>query len=207
MQLIGAGFGRTGTLSLKIALEMLGFGPCYHMIEVFNKEKNPTHLDLWDAVGRGEQIDWQELFKDYRATVDWPAATFYQELMACYPEAKALLSVRDPEKWYQSAMDTIYTFGKPPDTQFANMVDNIIWEGTFGGRFPDKAAAMEIFQQHIAQVQQQVPPEAHRPGATAGAPGAPIGLSSARGLGTPLCFPRSTDPRPAFPTGERYGIF
>jgi len=159
MQLIGAGFGRTGTLSLKIALEMLGFGPCYHMIEVFNKEKNPTHLDLWDAVGRGEQIDWQELFKDYRATVDWPAATFYQELMACYPEAKVLLSVRDPEKWYQSAMDTIYTFGKPPDTQFANMVDNIIWEGTFGGRFPDKAAAMEIFQQHIAQVQQQVPPE------------------------------------------------
>ncbi len=159
MKLIGAGFGRTGTLSLKLALEIVGFGPCYHMREVFNTDKNPDHLDLWDAVGRGEKINWQDLFQDYQATVDWPAATFYQELLVCYPQAKVLLSVRDPEKWYQSVQDTIFSLGRPPDTQFQRMVDNIIWNGTFAGRFTDKAYAIEVFQRHIQEVQQHVPPD------------------------------------------------
>ena len=69
MKVIGAGFGRTGTMSLKVALEKLGFGPCYHMIELF---EHPEHVERWKAAVRGEPVDWEELFHGYRATVDWP---------------------------------------------------------------------------------------------------------------------------------------
>jgi hypothetical protein len=73
MNVIGAGFRRTGTMSLKVALEELDFGPCYHMIELF---ENPEHLPLWEAAVRGETVEWEELFAGYRATVDWPGAAF-----------------------------------------------------------------------------------------------------------------------------------
>jgi len=157
MEIIGAGFGRTGTLSLKLALEILGFGPCYHMVEVFNTEKNPTHLDLWEQAAFGQKVDWQALFQHYRATVDWPGAAFYDQLLAVYPEARVILSIRDPEKWYQSACDTIYHHSQPQDTQFSRMVNQLVWQGTFSGRFLDKPYALEVFERHIATVQQQVP--------------------------------------------------
>ena len=83
MKVIGAGFGRTGTLSVKAALEELGVGPCYHMVEVFDK---PRHVELWQAAAEGKSIDWEELFAGYNAVVDWPACTFYQQLMQAYPE-------------------------------------------------------------------------------------------------------------------------
>src|SRR5690242_7699355 len=105
LKVIGAGFGRTGTLSLKVALEELGFGPCYHMIEVF---QYPEHAKLWEAATQGKPIDWDQIFANYQATVDWPGCTFYADLMARYPDAKVLLSVRDPETWYESVMSTIY---------------------------------------------------------------------------------------------------
>ena len=105
MKVIGAGFGRTGTLSVKAALEELGVGPCYHMVEVFDK---PGHVALWQAAAEGKSIDWEELFADYNAVVDWPACTFYQQLMQAYPEAKVLLTVRDPQSWYESTKNTIY---------------------------------------------------------------------------------------------------
>jgi len=94
LKVIGAGLARTGTMSLKIALEELGFGPCYHMTEVL---KHPKHIRLWDAAARG--VNWREIFEGYQATTDWPACIFYQELMNVYPDAKVLLTVRDPEKW------------------------------------------------------------------------------------------------------------
>src|SRR6266851_9175875 len=105
LKVIGAGFGRTGTLSIKHALEELGFGPCYHMTELFDK---PGVDAQWDAIVRGEPVDWNTVFKGYQATVDWPACTFYEELMQAYPDAKVLLTVRDPEKWYASASGTIF---------------------------------------------------------------------------------------------------
>lgn len=104
MKVIGAGVPRTGTLSLKIALEMLGFGPCYHMVNIL------TDLPLTEAWVRamdGEQ-DWGQIFGEHRSTVDWPGAYFYRELAAAYPEAKVVLSVRDPETWEQSMHDTIW---------------------------------------------------------------------------------------------------
>src|SRR5918911_5138613 len=110
MKVIGAGFGRTGTMSLKAALEEIGYGPCYHMIDLFEK---PEHVPLWQAATRGELVDWQELFAGYQATVDWPGAAFYKELMQAYPVAKVLLSVRDPEKWYASTRNTIYATVNP----------------------------------------------------------------------------------------------
>jgi len=157
MQVIGAGFGRTGTLSLKGALEQLGFGPCYHMMEVF---KRPEDLVQWAAVAQGQVIDWREFFQEYRATVDWPGAAVWTSLHATFPEAKILLSVRDPLSWYESARDTIYESTQGTvNPLFKQMVDDLIWNGTFQGKFLDRAAAIEIFEAHIAQVKATVPPE------------------------------------------------
>jgi hypothetical protein len=105
MKVIGAGFGRTGTMSLKVALEELGFGPCYHMIELF---EHPEHVERWEAAVGGEPVDWEELFSGYQVTVDWPGAAFYKELSERYPEARVILTVRDPERWYESAWNTIF---------------------------------------------------------------------------------------------------
>src|SRR5215212_7838314 len=107
LEVIGAGFGRTGTMSLKVALEQLGYGPCYHMVELF---EHPDHVERWEAAVRGEEpVDWEEVFAGYRATVDWPGAAFYKELSERYPEAKVILTVRDPDRWYESARNTIFT--------------------------------------------------------------------------------------------------
>src|SRR2546421_981927 len=87
LKIIGAGFGRTGTASLKEALEQLGFDKCYHMSEVM---MNPGHAKVWAAAGEGKPIDWDALFQGYQATVDWPACAFYKELMQHYPDAKVI---------------------------------------------------------------------------------------------------------------------
>jgi hypothetical protein len=105
LEVIGAGFGRTGTMSLKVALEELGFGPCYHMREVF---EHPEHIELWGAAIQGKPVDWEQIFGNYRATVDWPGCTFYNELLERNPDAKVILTVRDPQRWYESAYNTIY---------------------------------------------------------------------------------------------------
>jgi len=160
LKVIGAGFGRTGTLSLKHALEELGFGPCYHMSELFDK---PGVDEQWDAIVRGEPADWHMIFKGYQATVDWPACTFYKELMQVYPGAKVLLSVRDPEKWYESVASTIYRVSHlNPDharTPHGHMVHTLIWQGTFDNRFEDKDYAIAVFLRHIEEVKQHVPAE------------------------------------------------
>jgi len=104
MKVIGAGLPRTGTLSQKVALEMLGFGPCYHMVNVL------TDLPLargWEAAMDGD-ADWDALFGEHESTVDWPGAFFYRELADAYPEAKVVLSARDPEAWEKSMVDTIW---------------------------------------------------------------------------------------------------
>jgi hypothetical protein len=165
MRLIGAGFGRTGTKSLQAALEELGLKPCYHMTEVF---QNPTHMELWTDAAEGRPVDWKRLFQGYEATVDWPACAFYKELMEAFPDAKVLLSVRDPEKWYESAFNTIYGIAHrfpfsvlkhviPAARRMSRMVNGIIWKGTFQGRFEDKQYAIEVFNKHIEDVKKHVP--------------------------------------------------
>jgi hypothetical protein len=104
MKVIGAGLPRTGTLSQKVALEMLGFGPCYHMVNVL------TDLPLakqWEqAIDSG--VDWDEVFGEHESTVDWPGSFFYRELAEAYPDAKIVLSTRAPEAWEKSMLDTIW---------------------------------------------------------------------------------------------------
>ena len=158
MKMIGAGFGRTGTMSLKAALQELGFNPCYHMIEVF---EHPEHLPLWEAATRGEPIiDWEKIFGSYQAAVDWPTAAFYKELMEVYPQAKVLLSVRDPETWYESTKHTIYTMVDAPEpSAMLRMANALVWEQTFDGRFEDRRYAIEVFKRHNDEVKKHVPPE------------------------------------------------
>ncbi len=166
IKVIGAGLGRTGTLSLKMALEELGFLKCYHMSEVL---ANLEHARVWDAAARGEPTDWEALFQGYQATVDWPGCTFYAELMRRYPEAKVVLSVRDPERWYDSARQTIYyvrqTFPRwlplffRRMSDFHRMLDRLVWDGMFQGRFEDKAFAIEVFNRYNEQVRRDVPPD------------------------------------------------
>ncbi|NJL73290.1 MAG: sulfotransferase family protein, partial [Candidatus Competibacteraceae bacterium] len=105
LEIVGAGFGRTGTLSMKAALERLGFGPCYHMAEVM---ANPPFAEHWMAAAEGRAVDWDVVFEGYRSSVDWPACAFYKEQAAHFPKAKVILTVRDMKTWYESCMSTIF---------------------------------------------------------------------------------------------------
>lgn len=161
LKVIGAGFGRTGTLSLKFALEQLGFDPCYHMMEV---GKHPEHLEQWRAAGRGELPDWATLFGDYQASVDWPSCNWWAEQLEAFPQAKVILSSRDPEAWYRSVMSTIYPFScagrdsdDPARQAGARMAFEVIWDGVFDGRMDDKAHVLAVFERHNAAVRAQVP--------------------------------------------------
>ena len=163
IQVIGAGLGRTGTLSLKAALEELGFAKCYHMGEVLARMDDAR---TWDAAVRGEPVDWDRLFAGYRATVDLPGCLFYRELLEKYPEAKVILTVRDPERWYDSMRQTIYfahnAFPRwaavlnPRMRVFRRMIDGL-WERMFRGRFEDRAFAIDVFNRHNEQVRRDIP--------------------------------------------------
>jgi hypothetical protein len=105
IDVIGAGVGRTGTYSLKLAINQLGLGPCHHMEEVlFNM---PVQTPLWAAAAKGHP-DWEAIYKGYVSAVDWPTAGFFRELHAAYPSAKFILSTRSPESWVASFSETIY---------------------------------------------------------------------------------------------------
>jgi len=105
LRVIGAGLGRTGTTSLKAALEELLGGPCYHMFEVRERPDDP---DAWGDAFEGRPPAWSTFFDPYRATVDWPAAPFWSDLSAVFPDAVILLSVRDPDSWWRSVSSTIF---------------------------------------------------------------------------------------------------
>ncbi len=162
MKIIGAGFGRTGTLSIKYALEELGFNPCYHMRDVI---AHPSHAALWEAVADGQPPQWDVLLGDYQAGVDAPVSLYYKQLMAQYPDAKVLLSVRDSERWYESVAESIYLLNDTPRWMewlpriggFRRMTRKTIWEGFFQGRFEDRAFAIALFEQHNAEVIRSVP--------------------------------------------------
>lgn len=158
LKIIGAGFGRTGTFSLKNALEELGFRPCYHMAELFER---PDAAEQWEAIVAGTPADWNTVFAGYQAAVDWPSCAFYKELMQVYPEAKVLLTVRDSEQWYESVISTIYETSRShlPHSPHARMVNTLIWEGTFDGKFEDKDYAITVFHRHSEEVKRHVPPE------------------------------------------------
>jgi hypothetical protein len=179
IQVIGAGFGRTGTLSLREALIRLGFGPCDHMLENF---EHPERFAHWQEAFRRKQacapIDWRPLLGGYRAIVDWPGAYFWRELIAAHPEAKVILTVRDADRWYESSLATIFSMRARADEsrrerammriigwvmpamrQGFQIVNDVIWNGTFGGRFTDREHALRVFAQHTGDVLEAVSPE------------------------------------------------
>ncbi|NVB39172.1 sulfotransferase family protein [Pseudenhygromyxa sp. WMMC2535] len=169
LRVIGAGFGRTGTLSLKHALETLLGGRCYHMMEVIEN----GHADFWLRKARGEAVDFEQVLGDYVAAVDWPTTRFYADLAERYPEAKVVLSVRDPGRWYESAKDSIFELSKivrqAPQTWLTplsskmrampDMVHAVVWDGEFDGRFADRDYAISVFEAHTEAVKRTIPAE------------------------------------------------
>jgi hypothetical protein len=155
LEVIGAGFGRTGTESMKQALERLGFGPTHHMTEVL---ESPEQIALWRAIAAGAPADWDIAFAGYRSAVDWPSAFFWRELADHYPGAKVLLTLRSAESWYESFSNTILPFLGPDESPEA-IGPKLIGERVFGGRAGDRAHAIAVYERNTADVEAAFPPE------------------------------------------------
>jgi hypothetical protein len=156
LQLVGAGLGRTGTLSLKAALERLLGGRCYHMVEVFGR---PADIAVWQAAAEGSLPDWEVLFADFDATVDWPSAAFWEPIAAAFPDAPVLLSTRaDGEVWWRSASRTIFDTGaeSPPDFEPQRRMWEAVATNRFTSDWNDQRAAIEAYDRHNAYVRATV---------------------------------------------------
>ncbi len=172
LKIIGAGFGRTGTLSVYTALNQLGF-PCYHMFEVLENKNNKSHLNFWRKVANtapGTQHPWDEVFSAYTATVDNPACCVWRELLTAYPDAKVLLTLhpRSAKTWYESTKDTIYftetmwqfkllKLTTPFGRKFGDMAHKLIWQRSHKGTMNNRDKAIAHYHQHIEDVKAAVP--------------------------------------------------
>ncbi|WP_444959992.1 sulfotransferase family protein [Nocardiopsis sp. M1B1] len=172
MDVIGAGFPRTGTTSVKAALERLGFGPCHHMSEVMSSAELAGRWAAITDTPAGE-VDWPRLLEGWRSGVDWPLSFFWRELVDVFPHARVLLTVRDPHRWYESMRATIFEMvreigtdprvaGVPPQMDTIELLLQRMWLAHFGvppGEIPDEATAVEAFERHTARVVAEVPPD------------------------------------------------
>lgn len=152
LSVIGVGFGRTGTMSLKLAIERLGLGPCHHMDEIF---ANPPQLPNWMAAASGQTVDWDDIFSGYNSSVDWPGAYFWRELADHFPESKLILTTRPTDGWWKSYSSTIMKFW---NDVLPNITDDhvkgvgqlgikVIAERTFGG-LADQASITKAYDEH-----------------------------------------------------------
>lgn len=151
LQVIGAGLGRTGTMSLKLALERLGLGPCYHMAELM---MNPERAPLWIAAADGKP-DWEAVFAGYSSTTDYPACMYWRELSSAYPKAKFILTKRDKEKWFESTQATIFSepmSARIRGTPMEPFFQKTVWKD-FGARIHDRAFMISYFEKHNAAVE------------------------------------------------------
>jgi Sulfotransferase domain len=173
MRLIGAGMPRTGTLTQKVALEMLGFAPCYHWVDVL---ADLDSIAGWERAMDGEP-DWPALFGDAQASADWPGGFFWRELMEAYPDAKVLLSVREPESWERSFRETIWNMGHggsllhlmssaralvdPQWKGYTDFVERMFWspEGTFAAGHEQPQQLIDAMIAHNEAVKAAVPAE------------------------------------------------
>lgn len=175
IEIIGAGFPRTGTTTLKKAIEILGYNKTYHFKDLV---ANPNDLKYWKELEETGNTDFESLFKGYRATSDFPAYPYYKILLKKYPDAKIILTKRDPEAWYKSTSDTIWKAG--PQNVLAKVallgkmllnkqlkkkmncikfMRKIYLSNQFDGQFGDEASAKKTFINHIQEVAQNVPKE------------------------------------------------
>lgn len=160
LDVIGSGLGRTGTKSLQSALELLGFGPCHHMVEVFG---HPETMPLWIAAGLGEP-DWAAIFAGYRSAVDYPTAAYWRELASAFPGSKIIHTVRDPEEWFESTQATILREGGVANSAMKG--DSL--PGQFFRSFikppladhlHDRSYLIDYFQRHTEEVRQSIEPK------------------------------------------------
>ncbi len=158
LRVVGAGCGRTGTASLKMALERLLGAPCYHMIQVF---EHPEHVPMWHGAMLGHEPDWNALFAGYAAAVDWPASACWPELIHAFPDALVLLSVRDPEAWWTSANETIFAGldSNPIAPPGWKEMAHAMIEERFGADITNRESCIAAFNAHNAQVRATVPKE------------------------------------------------
>lgn len=156
LKVIGTGFGRTGTDSMREALEILGFGPCHHMLEVNRSDEQKR---LWRAHARGDSPGWDQLFAGYQSCVDWPSAHYWRELIQIYPDAKVLLTYRSPESWWESFSKTIVE-GIARSTDPESLGIALVSKQVFGGKAADRAHAIAVYQANVDAVKATVP--AHR---------------------------------------------
>ncbi len=155
LSVIGAGFGRTGTESMKLALEQLGLGRCHHMREVIADD---DLLNRWRKIVDGEPADWDALFGDFGCTVDWPSAYYWRELAAHFPDAKILLTVRSSDSWYNSFSNTILKVIESGDS-LTGMGPKLVGKKVFDGRASDRDYAISVYEQNTADVIAAFPPD------------------------------------------------
>ena len=162
LEVIGAGFGRTGTNSLKLALEEVGFGPCHHMHEVATQ---PEQVPIWLEVAQGHRADWETVFAGYRSQVDWPGARYWRELAGAFPAAKVILTIRPAEDWYRSFATTVGPeLLAPPSSNNSvararrQMQREVIARHVFADRPLDRPHAIAVFRDHIDQVRRTIAP-------------------------------------------------
>ena len=156
LKVVGAGVGRTGTHSLKIALEQLLGGPCHHMVEILG---DPAQAPGWMDAIEGRPVDWSTMPAGYVSLVDWPGCSFWPELFAANPDALVVLSVRDPESWYRSASNTIFqSFDKvPPELEPWMGAMQVLLRERFSDRFDDATAMMDAYENHNSAVRRTIP--------------------------------------------------
>jgi hypothetical protein len=158
MKVIGAGLGGTGTLQAKAALEALGFGPCYHIAEV---ERHPEHVGLWRRAADGGLSDWDAIFGEYDSCVDFPSSALYAELLDAYPDARVVLTVRDPERAYDRVRETIWKLTTQADSplpaELRESFDRLVWDRVFNGSFEDRDEAVRVYRRWEDEVQRRVP--------------------------------------------------
>jgi hypothetical protein len=160
LKVIGSGFGRTGTMSTKMALEQLGFGPCHHMVEVMHNTDQPA---LWDAYAEGQEVDWAEVFAGYGAQVDFPGAAVWHELSIAFPDAKVIHNERPDDAWWASYSGTINKFWihrtrmelPPPIAAIFKTMDKILVQDLIGGT--DRDSAITAYRRNNEKVRDTIP--------------------------------------------------
>lgn len=154
LQVIGAGFGRTGTDSMREALNILGFGPCHHMFEVTD---NPVMKARWRAFMDDDKRDWESLFEGYRSCVDWPSVHYWRDLVAHYPEARVILTWRDPDNWWTSYEASLLKYIQT--TEDYQSVGYRILKKAFGDRAGERDHVIGIYKAHVEEVVATIPEE------------------------------------------------
>lgn len=160
LNIIGSGFGRTGTMSTKLALEQLGFGPCHHMTEVMGNPKQPA---FWKEYADGVELDWADVFADYTSQVDFPGAAVWHQLSVAFPDAKVIHTERPEEDWWASYSATIGKFFElreslplpPPIAAIFETMDKLLIQGVMGGH--DKNRAISAYRRNNEKVRATIP--------------------------------------------------